>query len=153
MFQAMNRKTLLLALPASILITLASCDVRKTDQHDHSAGAAAPVEALAPTSVQVIDSVYDFGSIREGELVEYSFRFKNTGSEPLVVNNVSASCGCTVGDKPQAPVKPGELGFIKVKFNSANRPGEAHKSVTVSSNASPAFPELIMKGTVLGKEQ
>lgn len=149
----MNRKTMLLALPASILITLASCDVRKTDQQEQQAGAAAPVEAIAPTSVQVIDSIYDFGSIREGELVEYSFRFKNTGAEPLVVSNVSASCGCTVGDKPQAPVKPGELGFIKVKFNSANRPGEAHKSVTVSSNASPAFPELIMKGTVLGKEQ
>ncbi len=47
---------------------------------------------------------------------------------------------------------PGETGFIKVKFNSDKSPGEAHKTVTVTSNANPPFPELLLKGEVIGKQ-
>lgn len=137
-------------LLSSFCALLASCDVRKKDQQ--SKVTAPPVEMKDPTTVQLIDSVYDFGKVGEGEIVEFSYRFKNTGTNPLVVTNVAASCGCTVADKPEAPVKPGEIGFIKVKFNSDKRPGEAHKTVTVSSNANPAFSELLLKGEVIGKQ-
>ena len=89
--------------------------------------------------------------IAEGENVEFSYRFKNVGSKPLVVSNASASCGCTVPEKPEAPIRPGETGFIKVKFNSEGRAGVAHKTVSVLSNASPAFPELVLKGEVTPK--
>jgi hypothetical protein len=95
--------------------------------------------------------VFDFGKVAEGEIVEFSYRFKNTGSQPLVISNASASCGCTVPEKPEAPVKSGETGFIKVKFNSEGRVGVAHKTVTVQSNATPAFPELLLKGEVMAK--
>jgi hypothetical protein len=105
-----------------------------------------------PTTVQIIDSVYDFGEIAEGEVVEFSFRFKNSGDNPLVVTNVSASCGCTVPEKPEQPIRPGETGFIKAKFNSAGRPGESHKSIVVVSNAEPSFPDLRMKGKVIAKQ-
>jgi hypothetical protein len=143
-------------LIASGLVTLSlwSCDVRTKDKMDGGL-AASPVKPLdansSPTTVEIIDSVYDFGKVVEGEMVEFSFRFKNTGSNPLIVTNVSASCGCTVPEKPEAPVKEGETGFIKVKFNSQGRPGTAHKTVTVLSNASPSFPELLLKGEVLPK--
>lgn len=127
------------------------CDIRKSDKAKNQKDTQQPL-ILDSTTVQMIDSVYDFGTAREGELVEYSYRFKNTGNHPLVVSNVAASCGCTVADKPEAPVKPGDIGFIKVKFNTDHRPGEARKNVTVTSNAKPAFPELLLKGTVVGKE-
>ena len=130
---------------------LVSCDVRNKNKVS-IAGAEKPVPAEA-TSVQIIDSAYDFGQVTEGEIVEYNFRFKNTGTKPLVVTNVSASCGCTVPEKPEQPIKPGETGFIKAKFNSAHRPGEAMKTVSVTSNAEPAFPELILKGKVLPKDK
>ena len=107
--------------------------------------------AADPTTVQIIDSVFDFGKVTDGEIVEFSYRFKNTGSLPLVISNATASCGCTVPEKPEAPIKPGETGYIKVKFNSAGRVGVAHKTVTVTSNAAPAFPELLLKGEVLAK--
>ena len=128
---------------------LTGCDVRKKDK---IAGPMQPQEIKDPTTVQVIDSMYDFGNVAEGEIIEYNYRFKNTGNKPLVVTNVTASCGCTVPEKPEEPVKPGETGYIKVKFNSDKRPGQVHKTVTVTSNANPPFTELVLKGEVTGKQ-
>ncbi len=146
-------KTLIVSFTLGTL--LVSCDVRTKDKIADSNNAATvnktPAVADAPTTVQIIDSVFDFGKVTDGEIVEFSYRFKNTGSLPLVIASASASCGCTVPEKPEAPIKPGETGFIKVKFNSSGRVGVAHKTVTVSSNAAPAFPELLLKGEVLAK--
>ena len=104
------------------------------------------------TTVQIIDSVYDFGKVTDGEKVEYSYRFKNTGKNPLIITSAAPSCGCTVADKPEQPVQPGETGFIKVVFNSQGRVGEAHKEIAVVSNAFPAFPVLQLKGKVEEKK-
>ncbi|MEO5983945.1 MAG: DUF1573 domain-containing protein [Ferruginibacter sp.] len=127
-----------------------SCDVRNKDKQ--SIEVPESNAANTPTTVQVIDRIYDFGEVAEGEIVEFNFRFKNTGSSPLVVTNVAASCGCTVPEKPEQPIRPGEIGFIKAKFDSAKRPGEAMKTITVTSNAAPPFPELVLKGKVLPKK-
>lgn len=136
-------------------VLLVSCDVRTKDKiADNTSqvtGSKSPADSTVPTTVQIIDSVFDFGKVVEGEVVEFSYRFKNTGTQPLIISNVSASCGCTVPEKPEAPVKTGETGFIKVKFNSEGRVGTAHKTVTVQSNATPAFPELLLKGEVTAK--
>jgi hypothetical protein len=136
-----------------LLFTIASCDVRKHDTRVVRKEDASHPEMKEPTIVQIIDSVYDFGTIKEGDFVEYSYRFKNTGKTPLVVFEANASCGCTVPEKPEAPIAPGEIGFIKVKFNSDRKPGEAHKTITISSNAIPEFPILLLKGTVIGKSE
>lgn len=141
----------------SILLALAcilgSCDVRKKNSLAEKQFSSKVDTIQDPTTVQIIDSLYNFGKVTEGDIVEYNYRFKNTGNNPLVVTKVSASCGCTVPEKPEEPIKPGEIGFIKVKFNSANRPGEVRKSVTVTSNANPPFPTLSLRGEVMGKEQ
>lgn len=108
-------------------------------------------DSLATTTVALIDSVHDFGTIEEGQVVEFSFRFKNTGNKPLIVSNVNASCGCTVPEKPEEPVMAGQTGYIKVKFNSDRRPGRTSKSVHVLANTKPAFPDLVLKGTVQEK--
>jgi hypothetical protein len=151
-------KTLLMA--AAILATLNSCDVRSKDKIDSSAATnntitpGADLTAAAttpPTTIELIDSLYNFGTVAEGSIVEFSFRFKNNGTNPLIISNASASCGCTVPEKPEAPVKPGEIGVIKVKFDSKGRPGSAYKTVTVLSNATPDFPELALKGEVTPK--
>ena len=129
-----------------------SCDIRKKDAKPTNTNVTKQVTS-DPTTVEIIDSVYDFGTINEGDIIEFSFRFKNTGNKPLEIADAKASCGCTVPEKPTAPIKPGEMGFIKVKFNSDRKPGEAYKSITVTSNAMPEFPELYLKGTVIGKKE
>ena len=91
------------------------------------------------TSIQWLDSTYrDLGKIKEGQVVEVSYRFRNAGTKNLVVANVSASCGCTVPEKPEKPFAPGEEGVIKAKFDSKGRPkGETRKEVFVTANTNP----------------
>ena len=100
------------------------------------------------TTVQLIDSVYDFGKVKQGELVTHSFTFKNTGSKPLVVQDAHASCGCTVPEKPEQPIKPGETGIIKVVFNTKDKSDHQEKIITVNSNARPEFGDLKITGMV-----
>ena len=97
----------------------------------------------------VTDSIYNFGTIKQGALVEHNFIFKNTGNKPLVFpENPKASCGCTVPTKPEKPVFPGDTAFIKVVFNSAGKMGHVTKKVTVFSNARPFFPQLVLVGDI-----
>ena len=105
------------------------------------------------TTVQIIDSAYNFKPVTDGEKVEFSYRFKNTGTKPLVIVDATASCGCTVPQKPEKPILPGETGFIKIVFDSKGRVGEAHKTINVISNAKPEFPALILTGNVIAKEK
>ncbi len=130
-----------------------SCDVRKHDKLQTNNQLTQQIQIKDATTVQIIDSSYNFGKVTDGEIVEYNYRFKNTGTKPLIVTNVGASCGCTVPEKPEQPIQPGETGFIKVKFDSKGRVGNAHKTVTVSSNAEPAFPELLLTGEVVEKKK
>jgi hypothetical protein len=132
-------------------LLLLSCDFRRKDKIADD-GAQLTEKALKDsTTVQIIDSAYNFGTVTDGEKVEYSYRFKNTGTKPLVIITASASCGCTVPQKPEKPILPGETGFIKVVFDSKGRVGLTHKSVTITSNARPDFLPLELTGDVLGK--
>jgi hypothetical protein len=136
----------------SLLLFFSNCDMRKKENQTNLNNKGEKKIVQNPTTVQVIDTTYDFGKVKEGEIVEYNFRFKNTGLNPLVIEDAVASCGCTVPEKPDQPIAPGELGFIKVKFNSEHRPGQSHKSITITSTAVPEFPTLYLMGTVIGKE-
>lgn len=96
-------------------------------------------DTLNYTSLQWIDSTFlSMGTVNEGAQVEVSFRFKNIGNKPLVIANVTASCGCTIPETPQQPFAPGEEGVIKAKFDSQNRPGENRKHITVDANTNPS---------------
>lgn len=91
------------------------------------------------TSIQWLDSTFlSMGSVNEGAQVEVSFRFKNTGTKPLVIANVTASCGCTIPETPQQPFAPGEEGVIKAKFDSKGRLGENRKHINVDANTTPS---------------
>lgn len=103
------------------------------------------------TRVQMIDSVFAIGKIKEGENASFSYRFKNIGNKPLVISAANASCGCTVPEKPEQPIMPGETGYIKVVFHSKGRVGPIQKEVQVLSNAYPEIPVLRLTGEVLAK--
>jgi outer membrane murein-binding lipoprotein Lpp len=94
---------------------------------------------------------YNFGTIKEGEVVEHLFKFTNDGQAPLVISNITASCGCTSPDWTKSPVMPGEEGFVKVVFNSAAKSGAQAPTVSIQANTNPNVTRLQMKGTVIGK--
>ncbi|MEO7960285.1 MAG: DUF1573 domain-containing protein [Ginsengibacter sp.] len=131
-----------------IISMFASCDIRNNKHKGDVLAADNPAAVQDSTTVQLIDSVYNFGKVQDGAMVEYSYRFRNTGNKPLIVSNAVASCGCTVPEKPEEPIKPGETGFLKVVFNSKGRVGQVHKEITVYSNAYPKFPVLQLLGEV-----
>jgi hypothetical protein len=90
------------------------------------------------TSIEWLDSTYtDLGKIKEGQVVEISYRFRNSGTKNLIITNVSAGCGCTIPEKPEEPIAPGQEGTIKAKFDSKNRKGENRKDVFVQANTNP----------------
>jgi hypothetical protein len=96
---------------------------------------------------------YDFGKVKEDKgLVSTVFEFKNKGNQPLILNNVKATCGCTTPEWTQDPVAPGKSGSIKVSYNPQNRPGQFTKNVNVFSNSEPSVVVLTIKGTVEAKE-
>lgn len=140
-------------LLAFLLIgSLYSCDIRRAKNNPNSLANMDSHFFNDTTTIQMIDSTYDFGKVTEGTKVAYNYRFKNTGNKPLVIASARASCGCTVPEKPEEPIKPGETGILKVVFNSTDRPGPTHKTITVVSNAYPAFPELQLTGDVDAKK-
>jgi hypothetical protein len=87
------------------------------------------------TTISWIDAVYkELNAIKEGESINISWRFKNTGNKPLIIANTDTSCGCTVVENSKKTVAPGSEGIIKVKFNSKNLQGWQRKDVHVLLN-------------------
>jgi len=86
------------------------------------------------TSIQWLDSAKDFGTIPEGQKVQVAFRFRNTGSTPLVITQVRPSCGCTIAEQPQEPIAPGAEGHISAVFNSQGHAGVNRKTLFVTAN-------------------
>jgi hypothetical protein len=93
----------------------------------------------------------DFGEIKKNSDGVRVFKFKNTGNAPLVIENVTSSCGCTIPKKPEEPILPGETGEIQVKYDT-KRVGPIRKTVTVYSNAEVPTKALKIKGKVLEEE-
>lgn len=106
-------------------------------------GSDAPIATVA-----FAETTHEFGTIAEGDVVEHTFVFTNTGSTPLIIQDAKASCGCTVPKKPEQPVAPGETGEIQVRFNSQGKPGIQNKTVTVTANTQPATTRLFIKADV-----
>ncbi|MDP4282974.1 MAG: DUF1573 domain-containing protein [Bacteroidota bacterium] len=132
-----------------ILSILFSCNIRNTK---YKLGTNMPGNFNDTTSVQMIDSIYDFGRVPEGEKVVYNYHFRNTGKNSLIIASATASCGCTVPEKPEEPIKPGETGVLKVVFNSQGRAGKVNKEINVVSNAYPQFPVLQLTGEVISTD-
>jgi hypothetical protein len=95
---------------------------------------------------------FDFGKIEEVKgPVNITFEFTNTGSEPVIIGKVDATCGCTTPTWSDKPVLPGEKGFVKAVYDPKDRPGKFDKSITVNSNAQNSPMVLRIKGDVLAK--
>ena len=101
--------------------------------------------------MQIDSQSVDLGKIYQGDTIMHTYKFKNTGNMPLVLSNVSASCGCTTPSYSTDPVQPGESGYIKVKFNSKGKEGKLNKTVTAYANTKPADNTFAFKIEVLVK--
>lgn len=111
---------------------------------------AEPVSNLPLTTVEFMEDNHNFGEIPEGDKVSHTFKFKNTGANPLKVENVKPSCGCTTPDWSREDVAPGAEGFVTVEFDSKSKQGVQKKSVTVTfANTDPKNKMLQFQGEVI----
>jgi len=95
------------------------------------------------------ETLHDFGKFKEEDgKVTYKFEFINTGGSDLIIQNVSASCGCTAPSWTREPIAPGAKGYVAATYNPAGRPGSFRKYVTVISNSNPGSSRLTITGEV-----
>lgn len=94
------------------------------------------------------NDTHDFGAVRKGPIVNYTFEFTNTGNEPLIIKDINPSCGCTSVEFEskksgwdQMPVMPGKKGHIRVGLKTDEQHGTFMKDVSVLSNATNAGPD------------
>ena len=142
-------KPCLFALAGLFVLSCASSASKKVKQ-ENVAQAQARDEALSNLPVLSFDKTeHDFGTINEGDVVETVFAFTNTGESDLTILDARGSCGCTVPDYPKdTPIAAGETGEIKVKFDSANKPGNQTKTVTLTTNTERGREILRIKTVV-----
>jgi hypothetical protein len=138
------------------LIILASCTNREARPGPLSniAMMAQPFDSAHLTTIQWMDSTNrDFGKIPAGQKLEVSYRFKNTGDQPLIIERVQPSCGCTVAEKPIEPIPPGKEGVIKAAFNSESRVGVNHKTIYVYANTKGSRSQELQFEVVVEKKK
>jgi len=146
------------------LVGLTSCGVEKTtanasdevaatsENNETSAAAITADNVEALTSIEFSEEAFDFGEITQGEKVEHTFKFKNTGENELVIVSAKGSCGCTIPKWPKEPIAPGAEGEMYVVFNSDGKKGKQHKKVSVIANTEPATSVVALRGDVIVPE-
>ncbi len=114
------------------------------------------VAAQEKQVVEFTENTYDFGTVKEEDgKVSHVFTFTNISQAPITVTNVRASCGCTTPNWSRQPVMPGEQGVVTATYSAAGRPGNFHKSITVTlSNGTENFTVVLyIKGQVTPRAQ
>lgn len=167
-------KKIILSAFALLAFSLSSCNQEKTQELEERVGvlekkienlsatelinnpntANPQSESSGPVPIFSFDKMeHDFGTIKQGEIVTYTFKFKNVGEGPLIIDNASASCGCTVPTWPKEPIQPNGTGEITVQFDSNNKVGQQSKQVSISANTQPNITQLTIKSNILDPAQ
>ena len=139
------KKSRMKQLLVAALFTLTVSCLNKTDKEKtgHLSASNSSVEPATPpavvdesklTSIQWLDSSKSMGTVTEGGILKINYRFKNSGTKPLVIERVQPGCGCTVADYPKEPIAPGQEGEIRAEFNTQGREGVQKKNITVYAN-------------------
>lgn len=93
--------------------------------------------------------LYDFGEVKQGEVVGCYFVFQNIGNKPLIISNVEAGCGCAEVKYPKKPIKEGGKGEIEVRFDSYGFLGHQYKVIRVDANVLQKSKELVVSANVI----
>ncbi|MCB2410460.1 DUF1573 domain-containing protein [Hymenobacter lucidus] len=112
---------------------------------------ASETEAPNPNApvMTFAESEHNFGDIKPGDVVKHTFEFTNTGKSPLLIENATASCGCTTPNWTKDPIAPGAKGTIEVQFNSQGKSGLQNKEVAVRANTQPSITQIAIKANIL----
>ncbi len=106
------------------------------------------------TSLKFDKVVHNFGKILAGSgEKKCQFKYTNVSQEPVVINNILSSCGCSVPEWNKAPIRPGESGVITVTFLNDQGAYPFDKTLTVYVSSSPKPIQLRITGVAYDKEK
>jgi len=94
------------------------------------------------------EEIHNFGSLNAGEVVSFTFIFRNEGTKTLIVTGIDSGCGCTEVKMENKTIAPGQEGRIEVIYNSAGEVGRQLKTITLFSNAEPAQKQIFIRANV-----
>ena len=144
-FNRVQLLKLLLAIPMFATMTLWADNHVESKEINNSTKTTRQTEE----TISVNKMVHDFGTIKESsQTASTIFILTNSGKEPLIINKVSASCGCTTPEWTKEPIEAGKQAYVKATYSTAGRPGPFDKTITVVSNGNPSSLILHIKGTV-----
>ncbi|MFP9098381.1 DUF1573 domain-containing protein [Flavobacterium sp. RHBU_24] len=139
------------AIIAMASLLLASCKENAALSIDDETAKKAEIAHADAGKMPVIkfaEPEFDFGTIKQGDKVEHTFKFTNEGTADLIISDAKASCGCTVPDWTKDPVAPGKDGEVHVVFNSAGKSGEVSKTVTLTLNTEKGSETVSFKANI-----
>ena len=102
---------------------------------------------LAQPKATFDKKVHEFGVVLWKHPATATFTIKNDGDKPLVISNVTTSCGCTVADWTKTPIAPGATGTVSSTFD-AKALGHFYKDIGVYCNAADRPIYLMIQGEV-----
>lgn len=92
------------------------------------------VKKIPKTTMEVPDTKFNFGTMKEGDKVRHTWKVRNTGAQPLMIANVQTSCGCTAPFYPKEPILPGKEGEVTLEFNSDGKKDHVIKNALIIAN-------------------
>lgn len=163
-----NMKQLLFGILSLLIIAACESDkpqekslqeIRTEDLGANASIIRNPVSANTPTDtinvakMEFENTVLEFGEVDAGAVIEHTFKFKNTGKVPLIINDARSTCGCTVPKWPKELIQPGKSGVIQVKFDTKNMRKKQRKPVIITANTYPSETKLYLEGFVHGNDE
>lgn len=131
--------------PVSILFIflLISCSHKKQNKTEE--------RTIEITKVEIDELTHDFGVVKAGEIVAYSFAFTNIGEHNLIIKSAESDCGCIAVQVAENVIKPGDEGIIEVEFNSSGLFGKELKTIDLNWNCKEP-KQIVIFATVENEE-
>ena len=134
-----------------IPVFLLACSADSNRTGDEATGAEGVSSALKVAIIEFDRTEYHMEKVIEGEKVGCQFIFRNRGTADLIIQDATASCGCTIPRWDKEPVKPGGTGTLEVIFDSSGREGIQKKTVTVYSNTTERVSNLTIVAEITSR--
>jgi hypothetical protein len=144
----MSLRSLLIILIVSVIFY--SCGSRGSNPDRNSENTSQEVDGSETfAEISIDEDFVDLGTIKHGEVIAYTFNFKNTGNKSLLVLNIIPGCGCTSTKLSKKVLKPSEEAFLEVVFDSKGWYGSQFKSVTIVTNATTPKRSVTLKVNIV----
>jgi len=112
---------------------------------------AAPVDQTKESGVGKLvfsEENHNFGSLKAGEVVSFTFVFRNEGTKALTITSIDSGCDCLEVKVPNKTIEPGQEGQMEVIYNSAGEVGRQLKTITILTDTGKPGKQIFIKANV-----